>query len=419
MRYNQRSESVEVLWTDKGEDVKWRPLIDRSRHNLSYLIERLCLVEKLVKQKNGETKHRIKNVKFPADAFRRALHAVAYEREVDAFLVWLESLPPWDGVKRLDGLLTRYFETDSPEVFLKWAAWGTIGGAIARGYEPGKKQDEAPVLIGGQGIGKSTFWSLLLPDPDWYTDDLNLSETHQKRVENMLGAVIAECAELQGIRRTELNNLKAFMSSGSDKLRLAYRENQEAMPRRVVLVGTTNDNDCIPKDDAGNRRFVPIRVSGEPGLLADRIRRDLPEIRDQVWAEGLARYREGVSSYLPYEYLPLLQEETKKHESVNEVTDQAITEAIERLVEQGGLIGEESNLFKMKQVTDEMGEMFPKMNRLKEIGHSLRALGCEKKQHRTHKAVWVVPGELANAHRDKVAKQDAGGKGTTHAKLLI
>lgn len=399
VRYNLRSERLEVYWADTEKAMQWRELKDRARYRLAFLIESTCRIEKWVKKKP-----KLENVKFPADAFRRALYAIADENEVDPFILWLESLPAWDGERRLDGLLTRYFQTDSPEVFVKWAAWGTIGGAIGRAYDPGRKQDEMPVLIGPQGIGKSTLWQLLLPNLDWYTDSLNLSEYHQKRVEGMLGNVIAECAELQGIKRTELNNLKAFMSSGTDKLRLAYRESNETIPRRVVLVGTTNNADCLPKDSTGNRRFIPIRVDGEPGTLAEKIREDLPEIREQLWAEGLERFRKNVASYFPSEHLELLQAETKQHEAVSETTNQAVTEGLERLIEQGALFGEDCNFMKLKQLTDEMMETNPNMTREREIGHSLRLIGCEKKRHRKHRAVWVVPREFINAHREVIRK---------------
>ena len=405
VRYNLRNETVEVLWADENKEIRWRPMKDRARYRLAFEVERKCLVEKLVKRKTGDPVIQVKNVKLPADGFRRALYAISDKYEVDSFVLWLESLPQWDGTPRLDGLLTHFFNSDSPEAFTPLGDMGNDRGAIGRAYEPGRKQDEMPVMIGAQGIGKSTFWEKLLPNPDWYTDNLNLSENSQKRVESMLGNVIAECAELQGMHRTELNNLKAFMSRGTDKVRLAYRENSEGIPRRVVFVGTTNEAGCLPKDSTGNRRFVPIRVTGEAGALPTRIRAELPKIRGQVWAEGLERYRQGITSFLPVDNLGLLQDETREHEAVNEVTDQAIVEALLALSKRNLLFGEGERLFKLKMLTDEMIEPTPKMARLREIGHSLRVLGCEKVKHRKFNACWELPVNFVEEHRHSVDPQ--------------
>jgi hypothetical protein len=55
-------------------------------------------------------------------------------------------------------------------------------GAVKRAYEPGCKFDYMPVLIGGQGEGKSTFFKYLACNDAWYDDNFNFKNLDNKAV---------------------------------------------------------------------------------------------------------------------------------------------------------------------------------------------------------------------------------------------
>ena len=121
------------------------------------------------------------------------------------------------------------------------------------------------VLIGPQGIGKSSALRLALPPdhPGWFADGLNLAAFPKERAEALQGRVIVEVAEMAGSTRAELESLKSFLSRTDDgSVRLAYRRNPETLLRRCIIVGTTNDPNPLPNDPSGNRRFVPVVLSG-------------------------------------------------------------------------------------------------------------------------------------------------------------
>ena len=173
-----------------------------------------------------------------------------------------------------------------------WACRSVLMAAVYRTDSPGEKHDEMVVLIGPQDIGKSTAWAWLFPQqhrPDWFTDGLNFHADEKARVEALQGRVLVEAAEMSGSTRAEVESLKGFLSRTNDgSVRLTYRRDPGRLPRRCVIVGTSNDPRCLPNDPSGNRRFV-----GVPTRAGDTetIRAFLDEHRDQLWAEAVHRVR--------------------------------------------------------------------------------------------------------------------------------
>ena len=241
---------------------------------------------------------------FGRVAFEDCFGALLNRAEVDPFREWLESLPPWYGEQRLNRWISHVFDIPMEQAGLAaWSSCFLLLGAVWRTYRPGAKLDEMPVIIGGQGIGKSSAASGLLPPdhPEWFSDGLRLAVDDKVRVEALQGRVIVEAAEMAGSTRAERESLKAFISRTDDgSVRLAWRRNPETMLRRCVMLGTSNDPHCLPDDPSGNRRFVVLHVRPGPDGAAG-VRMYLNEFREQLWSEALHRYREGETAYLPVE----------------------------------------------------------------------------------------------------------------------
>ena len=164
-------------------------------------------------------------------------------------------------------------------------------------------------------------------------------------VQSLQGKVIVECSELSGINRSDLEGLKRFMSSRIDGVRIPYDRLLSDLPRGCIIVGTTNNSNPLPNDEAGNRRFIPIRVEGQYSV-PDEIRKDLPKIRVQLWAEAVHRFCAGEPAFLPPEEREELNQETLKHEKENEVLDEAVRVALNESTTLG-----EGRYIKMLSVT--------------------------------------------------------------------
>ena len=130
-------------------------------------------------------------------------------------------------------------------------------GAVARIYKPGCKFDYMPVLVSGQGKGKSSFLRFLSINEEWFNDNFN-SLDGDKAFEKLRGMWLVELAELQATKRArDVETIKSFITSRVDIYRAPYGRRTEQRPRMCVLAGTSNPVDFLT-DKTGNRRFLPI-----------------------------------------------------------------------------------------------------------------------------------------------------------------
>lgn len=106
-----------------------------------------------------------------------AVLAVATERAYHPIKEYLDNLPKWDGVTRVENLLIDYFGADD-NTYTKAVIRKTMVAAVARIYHPGTKFDSVLILNGPQGIGKSTFFAKLAGE--WFSDSLTITDMKDK-----------------------------------------------------------------------------------------------------------------------------------------------------------------------------------------------------------------------------------------------
>lgn len=202
---------------------------------------------------------------------------------------YLESLPAWDGVHRVDTLLIDYLGAED-NIFTREATAKILLAAVRRVYEPGCKFDNMLILSGAQGIGKSTLLEKL--GGKYFNDNLTFDDMRSKdAAEKLQGYWIIEIGELKGMRKMDVESVKSFISRREDIFRGAYGHHTERYPRQCVIFGTVNNVSGYLKDITGNRRFWPIELSGE---AAGRRPWEISEDdRAQIWAEVLKRYKTG------------------------------------------------------------------------------------------------------------------------------
>ena len=321
VRFNERSARLELQDASDGAAGRpnWESSDDMRGAKLREMVADTCIYP--------GAKGVPSRLQFGRERWGDVMDAVLDDRRVDPFKIWLDALPPWDGEARIDFWLGHVFTVgEIHEDLLRWASRSVLMGVVLRTDHPGEKHDEMVVLVGPQGIGKSTAWAWLLPgEPQrslWFSDGLSFHDDQKAKAEALQGMVLVEASEMTGSTKAEVETIKKFLSRTNDNIRLTYRRDPSPLLRRCMIVGTTNDPRCLPNDASGNRRFLPVPcTAGDPAAT----RAYLDEHRDQLWAEAIQRIRENhETAYLPDSLKGAQSELTEQYRAVDEVAEEVI-----------------------------------------------------------------------------------------------
>lgn len=218
----------------------------------------------------------------PKELVRDVVGRVAEQFEIDTARVWAESLR-WDGVARVDTFFERVAGASSGPYSRAVSAylWTALAG---RAITPGCKTDMVPVLIGGQGTGKTRLVEAIAPEESTFVE-VDLSHRDDNLARALRGKLVGELAELRGLTSRDAESIKAWISRRVEEWTPKYVEHVRAYPRRVVLIGTGNVTEFLD-DETGERRWLPIKVGK---IDVEQVVKE----RQQLWAEGVARYLAG------------------------------------------------------------------------------------------------------------------------------
>ena len=265
--FNQRIEVSEPMPWDQPGAVFPRPWSDLDTRALTIW----CQKERL---------------KISSVTAHEAAFVVGEQRQYDPLKEYLQGVQ-WDGTPRLDNMLKTYFAAEGHSKYLCEVGARWMISAVARGLKPGTKADHVLVLEGAQGALKSSALAVLAVREDWFSDDLPSFKTKDGQLA-LQGRWIIEVSELEAMNRSEIGNIKEFLSRRVDKFRPPYGRAVQDFPRRCVLGGSWNpDGAGWIKDSTGGRRFWPVQVSGKICIA------DLNRDRDQLWAEAVRRFKAG------------------------------------------------------------------------------------------------------------------------------
>jgi predicted P-loop ATPase len=199
--------------------------------------------------------------------------------------VWLtEVVPPWDGVPRISRLShPRYFATeDTP--YTRAVGEYVMTAQAGRVLDPGCKADMVPVLVGPQGVRKSSGIAAMSPAEDFFAE-FDLEAKDEDKARKMRGCLVGELAELRGLQTRDRESILAWITRRFEEWTPKFKEYTVKLARRCVFWGSTNDDEFL-SDPTGERRWLPLMVVGMVDTAA--IVRD----RLQLWAEAREVYLE-------------------------------------------------------------------------------------------------------------------------------
>ena len=240
----------------------------------------------------------------------RIVHAHAAQFSYHPVRDWLTGLE-WDGEPRIGEVLLNVLSATGDARYITGVLRRFMLSAVARAMEPGCKVDHMLVLVGAQGLQKSTFARELCAP---WSQESNSTFGTKDAIAELEGVWLMEVPELSSMRRPEIETVKSFVSKRSDHYRPAYGRAVIDQPRTCVFIGTTNEEKFL-LDYTGNRRFWPLVCGARLDVALLRAE------RLKLWAEALAAYRAGEQWYLTREEERLALQVQEAHRIVTEVEE--------------------------------------------------------------------------------------------------
>lgn len=204
----------------------------------------------------------------------------------------------WDGKPRVRRYFQEVFGAEAmalnekeEETYLGGVATAWFVGGVTRAYHA-NQLDVVPVLIGGQGAGKTRGLRYTAGEDKWFGStavDISAPGGVESFLDAARGKIVLEMGEATQIRTKDAEKLKQFISQDVDSMRKKYEKHNSDYPRHFILAATTNIDNLF-SDVTGNRRYFPFNCDPHKQTIVWSVNDksvDTYNIR-QVWAE--ARY---------------------------------------------------------------------------------------------------------------------------------
>ena len=240
--------------------------------------------------------------------------------EYHPFTAYFEQLPEWDGTDRVSALARRV--SDNPvwvNGFHRWmlglsAQWmqfrpdtnnanrANNANSANNTSSINRANSVAPLLVSSrQGLGKSTFCRLLMPDAlkAYYTESYDLSSPASAEAKLAAYGLI-NLDEFDKLSASKMPLLKNLMQASALNIRKAYKRSASALPRIASFIGTSNWEDLLV-DRTGSRRFLCVSLEHAIDCVT-------PVEHEQLYAQLKAELLSGERSWFNKEEEQAIQQ---------------------------------------------------------------------------------------------------------------
>ena len=234
--------------------------------------------------------------------------------EYHPFTAYFEQLPEWDGTDRVSALARRV--SDNPvwvNGFHRWmlglsAQWMQFrsdtnnANSANRANSINRANSVAPLLVSSrQGLGKSTFCRLLMPDAlkAYYTESYDLGSPASAEAK-LAACGLINLDEFDKLSASKMPLLKNLMQASALNIRKAYKRSASALPRIASFIGTSNREDLLV-DRTGSRRFLCVNLEHAIDCVT-------PVEHEQLYAQLKAELLSGERSWFNKEEEQAIQQ---------------------------------------------------------------------------------------------------------------
>ena len=232
--------------------------------------------------------------------------------EYHPFRFYLEHLPPWNGEDHILAMSVSVSVKGEMEQQLLFADYlkKWLVGMVAGWIDPSVVNNVILVLIGEQGSYKTTWFNHLLPPElrQYFYTKTNANRMGRDDLLTLAQYGLVCCEELDTMRPSELNQLKAAVTMPSIDERAAYAHYHEHRPHIASFCGTGNNTQFL-SDPTGNRRWLPFEVESITSP------REVPFDYEGIYSQAYTLYREGFQFWFSKAEILKLSEHNRQFET--------------------------------------------------------------------------------------------------------
>lgn len=231
---------------------------------------------------------------------------------------YIDNLDKWDEKTDCDyiaALLSHIELADESEreyfvfTFKKWMV-GLVGGLVDNSVY----NHTCFVLVStAHGIGKSTFFSYLVPEKlrlhYYYVGNYQMEKN--KDHEEMIGTkILINLDELATLNKHDVESFKTRVTQPTVTVRRAYGRKSTYLWRRASFCGTINW-DIFLTDQSGSRRWIPFIIKN---MNMEKIRSfDI----DKVYSQAFALFKKGFQFYFDLKEIRDLEKHNDKFKNIS------------------------------------------------------------------------------------------------------
>ena len=207
-----------------------------------------------------------------------------FTQKFNPFKEYHDGLNQWDEQTDFIGELADTITTTSQQLwrkcFRKWMV-ALVGCVLDKDVV----NQTAPILCGGQGIGKTTWVGNLVPNElKEYFYSGSVITNSKDSITQISECILIDMDELENVGKKSIGDLKSLMTRKDIRIRRPYGRVAENLPRRASFIGSINHKEFL-KDETGSRRFLCfeiVSINNDHGInIAD------------VYAQALSLFKTG------------------------------------------------------------------------------------------------------------------------------
>ena len=301
----RRVKSEESAKSAKSARENWQPINDRKVNSLWAEMSQVTRVNKqdmysIIESDYVPLYHPFKEylINLEQEVMRNRIFARSAESARDQNPIFeLARTVRVKGGEQEQALWYRYLKKWLVAMVASWLSDDTVNNVIL-------------VLIGEQGAYKTTWFNYLLPPPlkQYFYTKTNANRMSKDDLLTLAQYGLVCCEELDTMRPSELNQLKAVVTMPSIDERAAYAHYHEHRKHIASFCGTGNNAQFL-SDPTGNRRWLPFEVES---IVSPR---EHPFDYEGIYSQALALYKSGFQYWFSKEEIVELNQHNKQFET--------------------------------------------------------------------------------------------------------